>query len=1262
MQMAFNFRFMILSFLKNFFRGFLNLLRADIYLGKDPKSIPQGSIVVFPYLANTLNCGLAGIVALKLKETLHNPIHVNMLDQMVDKTTSRLFDLCRQDSLSLSEHYLGGEDHMGQILALVRGWKVSNAFYQIYNSDEIQNRIFSTAARLAEMSELEKKCLSDHMGYLGSKDVEIMVERIEKAKDVAWILHWEILGNVKKVRNLMSNHNNEPGLSRLKVYKMINSVLNSLDRLEVRGRDSAGISLMFVLDGSEYEKFQDALSAAKKSDTLLTQFNQRIGRDVLLNRDISLRKTTNRKGFPQTGLIFTYKIASEIGSLGDNIEFLRKEITDDSILNLLTSFSHMHHTVSAHTRWASVGAITEANCHPTDNKFVITATQESGIIHACLNGDIDNYHELKAEYERNGGRIHDDITTDTKIIPLQIEKYIRQGYDVQEAFRMAVNDFKGSHAISIHTDIAPGKIFLSQKGSGQAIFVGLAEDHYMPASEVYGFVEETQDYIKLDGEKTVDGKKVRDHGQIFIIDRDSRGGLDGIRAMFYDGTPISLTTKDIKHTEITSRDIDRQDFSHYFLKEISESPDSVEKTLLNRWKISNDDNTKFKVVLDERVFPENLKSAFIENRIRRIFVVGQGTAGIAAIACGDIIDHYLDDPHIQIRAMKASELSGFKLPELQGTETMADTLVIAITQSGTTTDTNRTVDMVRERGAHTIAIVNRRDSDVTFKVDGVMYTSNGRDLEMSVASTKAFYSQIVAGALLGLFMAGLKKRRSAEFITDEVRQLLQIPGHMRKVLAMKDKIRESAKRLAVTKTYWAVVGSGPNKASSDEIRIKLSELCYKTISTDSVEDKKHIDLSSEPLILVCAAGAGDSVIGDLIKDTAIFKAHKASPVVIANEGENRFDANAEDVFHVPRVREHLAPILNTLVGHLWGYYAALSINDVSKFLDVFRENIQKTIEKLSEKGMDLYEVILEKSFREKIGKFNLEFRRQMADNRFPTGMGLKAASDLSLLLKYLSGRLPLTDFEIDFGIKGTPYNMINKIYECVGSAINSMARPIDAIKHQAKTVTVGTSRITEKIETGILFDALAAHKFTLAQLTPNNIIVLRNVQEIISAVKGAILYRIKGLDLMGEVTDKATIEIIKKEGVLKPIPSRVEGDNRLTGSKRIIVEEKNVYIGKGRKDNRSIVVTPITSSSHAKTNVIEYLLLLNVSFKDDVPLAFKIKALGGKYERIKNIVQENSVPWEDKLIELVDMKELFGSSAEKIGEYIVSHQKMAGFK
>ena len=95
--------------------------------------------------------------------------------------------------------------------------------------------------------------------------------------------------------------------------------------------------------------------------------------------------------------------------------------------------------------------------------------------------------------------------------------------------------------------------------------------------------------------------------------------------------------------------------------------------------------------------------------------------------------------------------------------------------------------------------------------------------------------------------------------------------------------------MARHKRYWAVVGSGPNKAAADEIRIKLSELCYKTISSDVIENKKHIDLSAEPLIIVCAAGNPEAVTGDVVKDTAIFKAHKSSVVVFADEGETRFD-------------------------------------------------------------------------------------------------------------------------------------------------------------------------------------------------------------------------------------------------------------------------------------------------------------------------------------------------------------------------------------
>ena len=109
-------------------------------------------------------------------------------------------------------------------------------------------------------------------------------------------------------------------------------------------------------------------------------------------------------------------------------------------------------------------------------------------------------------------------------------------------------------------------------------------------------------------------------------------------------------------------------------------------------------------------------------------------------------------------------------------------------------------------------------------------------------------------------MAELTGKKSPAFISEEIRRLLELPHHMRTILENEGTIKKSADRLTTTKTYWAAVGSGPNKASADEIRIKLSELCYKTLSSDFIEDKKHIDLSSEPLIIVCAAGSRATVL------------------------------------------------------------------------------------------------------------------------------------------------------------------------------------------------------------------------------------------------------------------------------------------------------------------------------------------------------------------------------------------------------------------
>ena len=1210
---------------------------------KRPPVNPDGvTVVFFPCSQATLHCGLAGLISVYQNEAVSAIKDLKDLRAQFDSIRIHPLESCTSDIAVMEKECLGGDEVLERLSQRTHQLKRRDHFVNLYSDPGLQDQLNALHDELSRLIQTESEALQEKMGHWKAKAVEIADRRIEVLKDVAWAIKTEILDNIRKVQDISGAEAKGASPDVIKIYRNINTVLNSIDRLEVRGRDSAGISLLFILEDEAYEQFKQALDHGGFTKA----FTRRSEHSVLGNKSISKaqHQDSNLKG-----LTLTYKVAAEIGRLGDNVSQLRKDISEDPILKALANIPHRYHTVSAHTRWASVGAITIANCHPVDNGTSGDQSYRKGIIHACLNGDIDNYISLKSQWEAAGEKISEDITTDTKIIPLQVEKYFRQGHPMEEAFRLAVNDFEGSHAIAMHTDLAPGKFFLAQRGSGQAVFVGFAKDHYIPTSEVYGFVEETPSFIKMDGEKVIEGKNGPTQGQLFVLDQNSAGGLSGVTAVYYDGTPIDFKESDIQHTEITSRDIDRQNYPHYFLKEISEAPLSVDRTLQNRWKIDKASG-HYAIALDEAAFPEKIVRAFTEHQIRRVFFIGQGTAGVAASASADILNHYLNEPSLQISALKASELSGFQLDE-QETQTMQDALVVAISQSGTTTDTNRAVDMVKARGAYTMAIVNRRDSDITFKVDGVVYTSSGRDIEMSVASTKAFYSQIVGGALVGLRVAEILNRRTPEFVTEELKSLLQLPNHMKSVLKLKEKIKSSAERLAPAKTYWAAVGSGPNKAAADEIRIKLSELCYKTISSDYVEDKKHIDLSSEPLIIVCAAGTPATVVGDIIKDTAIFKAHKATPVVIVDEGDDRFDPYAVNVFQVPAVTSHLAPILNTLAGHLWGYYAALAINNGSGFLHRFREQIQATVDQFAADGLDVYEVVLEKRFREQIAQFYTQFRQKQKAGELPTV--IHHAADLLLLLKYLSGRLPVSDFELDFELKGTALNMLNSLFRYLGESINGMSRPVDAIKHQAKTVTVGTSRISEKIE-GILFEALAENGINISQLINRNILVLKNLQGIVGEIKGSILYRLDGLNVLGEPTNETTIEVLNKEGVLKPLSSRVESDSALKGTKRIIVRQGNVYIGKGRKDNRSIIVIPAISGDSSSVNRIEHLLLLNIGFKDKIDLPVKIKALGGKCEHIQNIVQENSLQWKDSYLELVPVDELFGVSAEKIGEKIVA--------
>lgn len=1232
----------------SFFNRFKKLFSINVEFGKTFAAAKPNTLIFFPYQPSTVSCGISAFVAFKGDNAVEDIDLIQLQEMVLSLTENSLSSdafpspYSQKSKDKIQNDFLGGDDFLNQLFFLCQELKQENIFSLLFFDKEKKDLLSSIAAMLEKLIAGQTSIFKKETSNLSSEEIDIISLRLEKLSDICWCIKKEIIDNITTIGKLAIGLENSGNKIGLKVFKRINAVLNSIDRLEVRGRDSAGISVIFTFLKSEFENFREGLLKAGLSERL----KQRTNHPVLVNNSLTINDT-----YPETGEHFVtisivYKFAAEIGALGDNVSFIRSQIKNDLMLQLLTQYNFVANSVSAHTRWASIGDISLANCHPQDNTPTDKGVGKTGIIHVCLNGDIDNYLELKTEYEARYDKIHSDINTDTKLIPLQIEHYLKLNHTIEEAFRLAVNDFKGSHAISMHADLAPGKLFLAQKGSGQAIFVGIAKDHYIAASELYGIVEETQNYIKLNGE---------DKGQIVVLDQSSRGGVSGIQSFYYDNTPILISDDHVLTSQITSRDIDRQDFPHYFLKEISESPDSVEKTLENKFKQSSKTHL-YMTNLDTSVIPASLEDDFKNNRIKKVCFIGQGTAGIAAQGCADLLNFYMRDSDVDIRALKSSELSGLSIVEDAGVKTSMDnTLVVAISQSGTTTDTNRTVDMVKACGAKTLAIVNRRDSDLTFKTDGVLYTSSGRDIEMSVASTKAFYSQITAGAILGLHLAGIAQARSSDFITEQVNEIIGLPDKMRVILDMKEQIKDSAFRLAVSKHYWATVGSGSNKASADEIRIKLSELCYKTISTDFIEDKKHIDLSSEPLIIICAAGTKESVLGDIIKDTAIFHAHKATPIVITTLGEDRFDLYAEDVFKIPETKEHFAPVLNTLVGHIWGYYAALAINEGSRFMYKVRAEVQDLLDEYTTMGHDVYEILLEKKFRETIAQFDSRFSEKRRLGEFPAALGLDTVAKITLLFKYLSGRLPVSDFEIDFKTKGTPSNMLNTFFKNIGDAINTMARPVDAIKHQAKTVTVGTSRIAEKFE-GLLFDELTANDIQIAQITNKNVLVIKNLQEVLQNINGGFLYQISGLSLLGEVTRETKIKLMNKTGLLKDEHSRVETDFRLKGTKNIIVREGNVYIGKGRKDNKNILVIPVISSNPATPNIIEYILSLNIVYKpsNDVPLLKKIKALGGKYNRLKDwILESDNVQWDDRYLNLVDVETLFGETAEQAVEKIL---------
>jgi glucosamine--fructose-6-phosphate aminotransferase (isomerizing) len=400
------------------------------------------------------------------------------------------------------------------------------------------------------------------------------------------------------------------------------------------------------------------------------------------------------------------------------------------------------------------------------------------------------------------------------------------------------------------------------------------------------------------------------------------------------------------------------------------------------------------------------------------------------------------------------------------------------------------------------------------------------------------------------------------------------------------------------------------------VRIKLSELCYRSISSDATEDKKHIDLSCEPLILVCAAGLRGPNADDVAKEIAIYRAHKAAPVVVATEGEaERFQASARDVITVPVTDPRLAFVLSAMVGHLFGYEAALSIDGQARPLREARAAIEAA---LSAGPDDLVDRL-----RPDLHRIIQPFLQGLRDGGYNGNLEAATAVRLVSLLRYATGVLPLEGYELESGKIGVPSALVADLLEALNAGIDELTRPVDAIKHQAKTVTVGISRSEDALFGVPLVKATLAAGAAPDTLGYRALRTLGTLDESVTEVAGFTRYRI---DWPSAGTP--TIGVIDQGGVALSLPSRTATDPRLLGTKHRAAEEREVTVARGARDERTLILVP-----EVKGIQVTGMTLLHVRFYDRLPWEGAKRVLSGyrtRYSALADAVTETEPTFDDE--------------------------------
>ena len=523
----------------------------------------------------------------------------------------------------------------------------------------------------------------------------------------------------------------------------------------------------------------------------------------------------------------------------------------------------------AHTRWATHGVPSTRNAHPH------VSSDQVSVVH---NGIIENHEALRRELQEQGYTFSSE--TDTEVIAHLIDALQREGQDLVQAVVRATQRLHGAYAIAVLSAREPDRIVGARRGSPLVVGVGLGE-HFL-GSDVQALLRVTNRFIYLD------------EGDVVEIRRD------GYRIFDADGRDVA---REVRETDLTADAVERGEYRHYMLKEIHEQPEAVARTLEGR-------------INGSRILPNvfGVDAEKLLGRVRQVHIVACGTSYHAGLVARYWIESLAGLP-CAVEVASEYRYRDVVVP--------ADTLFVAVSQSGETADTLAALRAgkagARYLGA--LAVCNVPESSLMRESDLVLMTRAGP--EIGVASTKAFTTQLAALGLLSLELArlnGIADARYEQLVAD----LAALPRLVADALQLEPQIASLAERF-VDKQHALFLGRGASYPIAVEAALKLKEISYIHAEAYPAGELKHGPLALVDENMPVLAVAPNNQLLEKLKSNLEEVRARGGELYVFADGDVHIEESA--FVHVIKLpggsNGALSPILHTVTLQLLSYHAAL---------------------------------------------------------------------------------------------------------------------------------------------------------------------------------------------------------------------------------------------------------------------------------------------------------------------------------------------------